>query len=360
MCLDCNEIITVGNSGSDGWSPVLALYEGTCGETSVTVQQLVDWIEGSGTKPQYSGNIMTHDWLAANPIYIGANGFVTDICDAVPLNGGSGSTGATGPTGPEGPAGAAGCDPNITLTAIVEGGELPHTVTVDEGGDNCNPTYDLSFPIDTFTDPVVIDAIVNSTTFQDYLDTIIPTLIGGTNDKNSTLTIGKVTDSNRDIYYYDELYPTMNTVKTLSLSSTLENYFKWNIIGNRMTLDFLLNIYTDSVNDPSSGVNFVFELKIPAGKSVNSSIYPESNAVAVTVYSGDGFSPIYMNSNLIAGTGVITTYTATKGSNYLLLGVTPFDESIGNGKLLGFLIQGGGLAKLIYRFQGQLTFTINS
>ncbi len=57
MCVNCDEIIQVGNSGTDGWSPILALYEGECDGDPVTVHQLVSWVDGTGTRPDYDGDI---------------------------------------------------------------------------------------------------------------------------------------------------------------------------------------------------------------------------------------------------------------------------------------------------------------
>ena len=111
-CNGCDEIIQVGNSGTDGWSPILALVESTCDAANVTVHQLVSWEGGTGTRPIYSGNIMTDAWLAANPIYLGSAGFVTDICEATNLQPADGENGATGATGEAGPAGGSGPGPS--------------------------------------------------------------------------------------------------------------------------------------------------------------------------------------------------------------------------------------------------------
>lgn len=156
MCTNCDEIIQVGNSGTDGWSPILALVESTCDAANVTVHQLVSWQGGTGTRPIYSGNIMTDAWLAAHPIYLGSSGLVTDICEATnlqPANGENGATGATGEAGPAGEAGNDGCNPDISITASVLG-DKTYEVGVTPGGTPCFPTYDLEFPIDIFTDTV--------------------------------------------------------------------------------------------------------------------------------------------------------------------------------------------------------------
>ena len=160
MCINCDEIIQVGNSGTDGWSPILALVESTCDAANVTVHQLVSWVDGTGTRPDYLGDIMTDAWLAANPIYLGSSGLVTDICEATnlqPANGANGATGATGEAGPAGEAGNDGCNPDISVSASVVGGDKTYEVDVtrlDDPLTPCFPEYYFEFPIDIFTDTV--------------------------------------------------------------------------------------------------------------------------------------------------------------------------------------------------------------
>lgn len=80
-----------GGEGDDGWSPVLAIV--TDGERRVA--QVVDWTGGGGTKP-------------ATGQYIGADGLVVAIGDAVDIRGAQGAVGTAGATGPQGPAGPTG------------------------------------------------------------------------------------------------------------------------------------------------------------------------------------------------------------------------------------------------------------
>jgi len=62
-------------SGSNGWTPVLALVA----DGARIVQRLVSWTGGTGTPP-------------ASPRYVGAEGFVTEIGDAVDVRGGAGQS----------------------------------------------------------------------------------------------------------------------------------------------------------------------------------------------------------------------------------------------------------------------------
>jgi len=308
ICNDCNEIIAVGNSGSDGWSPVLALYEGTCGETSVTVQQLVDWIEGSGTKPQYSGNIMTHDWLAANPIYIGTTGFVTDICDAVPLGGSAGSTGATGPTGPEGPQGdpgEPGCTPiaelNFEFTNNTEALNPPveTTVTIDNT-DPCAPIYDVSIDAnELFANEGLADVLIGTDAFQDALsnNTAInptPNYKYNTGTGSSQLTLGVTTE---DIQY------TGAPAGYLNFSGSNNSWVEWTIVGNKMYLNFKLLLTTYPTSNTGFGGDLL--LKIPDGRESFTTYYNSViNCVIESQNALDG--PNYIQ-------GIITTDSGVSG-----------------------------------------------
>lgn len=75
-----------GPDGDDGWSPVFA----TVSDGARRVQQLVNWIDGTGTQPGDIGK------------YVGLTGFVTDIADAIDIRGPQGNTGAQGPQGQPG------------------------------------------------------------------------------------------------------------------------------------------------------------------------------------------------------------------------------------------------------------------
>ena len=363
MCVNCDEIIQVGNSGTDGWSPILALVEGTCDEDAVTVHQLVSWVDGTGTRPDYLGDIMTDQWLIDNPIYLGSAGLVTDICDATNLIGGSGGAGTPGGTGPEGPEGPAGCTPiaelNFEFTNGGEGISPPvDTSVIIDNTDPCNPIYDVSIDAqDLFTNVDLINLLLDSTTFQTYINNLLGSSIGGVNGINNSPTISDT--GTPDVYWYGNV-GIGNLMFTSTSAATNTNFFKWNILGNRMTLDFLLNIMKVAV---SSDEDFLLELKIPGGYAVSSTVYPESNAVAVTIGElGKGTEHSLHFEERLQGTPVITTYQAFQGVNYLLLGVTPnaLDTRPSN-QLVGFNFRDEGLPGqgYCYRIQGQLTFTID-
>lgn len=365
MCIDCGSDIILNAPGSNGWSPILALVEGTCDGDPITVHQLVSWQDGSGTRPIYSGNIMTDAWLAAHPIYLGSAGLVTDICAATNLIGGSGSAGTPGGTGPEGPEGPAGCSPIAELNfEFTNGGEtlsppVDVVVTVDDT-EPCNPIYDVSIDArDLFTNNDLITALVGTTTFTDYINNLLGSSIGGINGINSSPTISDT--GTPDVFWYGNI-GIGNLIFTSTSAATNTNFFKWNILGNRMTLDFLLNIQKQS---GSSGEDFLLELKIPEDYAVSSTVYPESNAVAVTIAVPDlkVSSPSILSfGEGLQGTPVITTYQASQGANYLLLGVTPNAlDSRPSNQLVGFNFRNEGLPDngYCYRIQGQLTFTID-
>lgn len=69
----------------DGWTAIIAnVVDG-----EFIVQQVVDWIGGSGTKPDVD-------------VYIGETGFVSDIGDATDIRGAAGSDGTNGTNGVDG------------------------------------------------------------------------------------------------------------------------------------------------------------------------------------------------------------------------------------------------------------------
>jgi hypothetical protein len=361
MCINCDEIIQVGNSGTDGWSPILALYEGECDGDAVTVHQLISWDGGSGNRPSYSGNIMTDQWLIDHPIYLGSDGFVTDICEATPLNGGSGNAGTPGGTGPEGPAGPAGCAPIADLNfEFTNNGELleppvDFEVVIDDT-EPCNPIYDVSIDaLNLFTNDGLITALLDTPTFQTYIDNIVATSIGGVNGL-TTLGVSDIAKTGNPLVFYTDAMTLTTPVANLSFVGT-DNFIKHNILGNRMTIDFLFNIETTASNN----VDILLQLQIPAGKTVynvSGEVYPESNAVAVTIPSEFLQNDyIFSYEESLQGTPVITTYQAPKGSNYLSLGVTPNAYSVTSDVLYGFNFR---TADYAYRIQGQLTFTINT
>jgi len=361
MCLDCNEIITVGNTGSDGWSPVLALYEGTCGETSVTVQQLVSWIDGSGTKPDYNGDIMTDAWLAANPIYIGATGFVTDICDAVPLGGSAGTPGATGPTGatgPQGPQGDPGCTPIADLTfEFTNNGEaldpaVEYTVDIDNT-DPCAPIYSVSIDAnDLFTNTGLVNAFTSTTTFTNILNDL-PAL-------NPTPTIKKNTDSvnplsigttNEDIQYIN--FGSVSTIP--SFGSWAPSWIEWSIIGNKMYLNFEINIRYSDPGPSGNGAGIQLLMVIPNNeKRLN--VY-EKNSITI-------ISPSYTNNglNYVQWPGIITTsYTNDRFLTFGTFSIAAFTNTVGSPTLPTGTFYPGILTTNTgrdYIYTGQITFTI--
>ncbi len=82
---------SAGTAGDRGWNPVLANV--TSGER--IVQQIVDWVGGTGIRP-------------ATGEYIGATGLVADIANATNVRGAQGAVGAAGADGAAGAAGSAG------------------------------------------------------------------------------------------------------------------------------------------------------------------------------------------------------------------------------------------------------------
>jgi len=209
MCINCDEIIQVGNSGTDGWSPILALYEGECDGDPVTVHQLISWYGGSGTRPDYDGDIMTDQWLIDHPIYLGSAGFVTDICNATNLIGGNGNNGSNGTNGTNG---TNGCTPEIGITAAVVGDTVT-PLTVTENFDvPCAPTYDIEFPISIFTSDTVVDGITDSEAFSTAVTTAVNSVISGllapaetTIANVSTPTILTISDTGSPYVLYTNL-----------------------------------------------------------------------------------------------------------------------------------------------------------
>lgn len=248
MCINCDEIIQVGNSGTDGWSPILALVESTCDAANVTVHQLVSWQGGTGTRPIYSGNIMTDAWLAAHPIYLGTAGFVTDICEATnlqPANGENGATGATGEAGPAGEAGNDGCNPDISITASVVGGDKTYEVDVIPGGEPpCFPTYELEFPIELFENTVenLITSAFTAEEFAEELTSI------GTSSGPQVYLVGASGSGSLDFYVsegnyasFTQLYKVGKTVTfnfRLGLTANVSSIYGANQILIKFPLDF--------------------------------------------------------------------------------------------------------------------------
>lgn len=318
MCCDCNDIdINTGDNGYNGWSPILALVEGTCDGDDVIVHQLVSWTDGTGTRPDFNGHIMTDTWLTANPLYLGSSGLVEDICDATnlkPADGATGATGSTGATGEQGEPGDAGCDPTITITAQVEGSN-PYTVTVTPNLDDpCAPSYNLEFPIDIFTNnPDLTTAIEDAVQGALQVTPVITPI--STITPTSTPQV-RVTSSS-----------------TFTLDTSIGGlYTSYTLLGNKMTLSFRFSIVTIT-----SLMNTItkLELKIPGSKTSQNA--NESNAIGY-------------HRNSISGT-VMTPVISTNNVDTSYLDITfPINPS------------GTGLTALQgepVTFQGQITFTIN-
>ena len=323
MCTNCDEIIQVGNSGTDGWSPILALVESTCDAASVTVHQLVSWVDGTGTRPDYLGDIMTDQWLIDNPIYLGSAGLVTDICDATnlqPANGENGATGATGEAGPAGENGNDGCNPDISITASVVGGDKTYEVDVIPGGEPpCSPTYDLQFPIILFEEIIenLVGTAVNSAL------TVTPTYI-----LDPDINIG--TGDTSDIKY--TLLQTISGSPSLNIDATYANWIGYYTVGNQLTMDFRINI----AGSGGSGY-YRLEMLIPnSHTSINNNF---TNAIGYSLSNGKLDNP----------SAIITTNSTA--STHLKFGValSPYAD------IKPVLISDSGLLTII----GQITFLID-
>ena len=325
MCTDCNDVdINTSDPGNNGWSPILALVEGTCGENPVTVHQLVGWTGGTGTKPSYDGNILTDAYLLANPIYLGEDGFVTDICNATdlkPTNGEIGPTGPTGATGATGEQGTPGCDPTITITAQVSGSE-PYEVTVTREDDpltNCAPEYNFEFPIEMITE---------NTEITDAIDEAVEEALEVTPTSNGSLTISTGNSTNLK-------YTVLAGTPTVSINNTFDNWITYYELGNQMTINFRIHI---GAND---GGLIRLEMLIPNNKTSTGNDFSNSISVsaAATTIIYDFLTPtISTNSN--------TGNTHLKLSLYL----EPF------GDLPPIPV---GPDAYLFTFMGQITFLTN-
>tara|TARA_R110000868_G_scaffold184209_1_gene425678 strand:- start:493 stop:1482 length:990 start_codon:yes stop_codon:yes gene_type:complete len=327
MCVNCDEIIQVGNSGTDGWSPILALVEGTCDGDPITVHQLVSWQDGSGTRPIYSGNIMTDAWLLANPIYLGSAGLITDICSATNLIGGNGSNGNNGSNGTNG---ADACIPEIGITAAVVGDTVT-PLTVTENFDvPCAPTYDIEFPISIFTSDTVVDSITDSAAFSTAVTTAVNSVISGllapAEIMISPLTINNT--GSPDVLYSEFISTTSLSFNTGGTTS----YISYKVIGNLMYLNFRFVI---DVPPGSTSQIKNFQVKIPGGYlSANT-----SDVSAISRYSIDKPAATY--------TPLISTNNVDDG--YLIISAYNDDTNLTSFRL----VQGS-----TEYFQGQITFTI--
>ena len=181
-CTDCNDVdINTGSDGYNGWSPILALVESTCSGDDVTVHRLISWTGGTGTRPEYLGNIMTDPFLLTTPIYLGSSGFVTNICSATNLKPADGTAGAPGSDAsitveeidgtPTGTPSIVKFGPNT----ITYSGTGNNTATYDPTGDWINIAYtggDIinanSNPFYTSTDCAQTGSVIPLAAFQPY------------------------------------------------------------------------------------------------------------------------------------------------------------------------------------------------
>jgi len=257
MCNGCDEIINVGSQGFNGWTPVLGLYEGTCDGDPVTVLQIISFTGGSGTKPDYLGNIMTDQWLIDHPIYLGSAGLVTDICEAVNLQPSNGTNGTNGSNGEQGPPGEDGCTPEISFTANV-GEERPIECTVEGVIDGCTSSWNINFPEEIFTSTAVVDAVTGSETFTTAVENAIDGVLNVTPiSVPVTISTGSST-----LLQYDSSGNGIDPAPTLSLYTTAGNsWFYYYIIGNQMTIQFRFILFSNY-----SGT-IKLHVKIPANKT---------------------------------------------------------------------------------------------
>ena len=329
MCVNCDEIIQVGNSGTDGWSPILALYEGECDGDPVTVHQLVSWVDGTGTRPDYDGDIMTDQWLIDHPIYLGSTGLVTDICEATNLQPANGATGATGPQGPAGPAGEAGndgCDPVISILASVVGGDKTYEVDVIGPGESpCFPIYELEFPIEMITD---------NSELTTAIDTAVETYLSAEKTVDASISIGSVVNVNTDTYDFN--YTIISGGPSLAIDPTFTSYTAYKVIGNLMILNFRLVL----INNGTLGT-FATTLRVPGGYTFSNAL--EINAIGswVEYYAGNSGDK-YQNFVIGNISGINNTL--------LRIGVTNI-----YGDITGWGLNAGQKATLM----GQIMFTIN-
>jgi hypothetical protein len=181
-CTDCNDVdINTGPDGYNGWSPILALVKSTCSGDDVTVHRLISWTGGTGTRPEYLGDIMTDAFLLTTPIYLGNSGFVTNICSATnlkPADGTPGTPGSDASITVEEINGTPTGTPSIVKfgpNTITYSGTGNNTATYDPTGDWINIAYtggDIinadSNPFYTSTRCNAIGSVIPLAAFQPY------------------------------------------------------------------------------------------------------------------------------------------------------------------------------------------------
>jgi hypothetical protein len=241
----------------------------------------------------------------------------------------NGSNGTNGTNGSNGSAGAAGCNPDITITAVVEGGSEEYEIDVTEGGTTCSPTYELSFPIDIFEDEAVVDAITASTEFTTAINTAVATLFSVT---PTTGTFTTISDSGTpDIKY------SSAGAGVLALNATSENSYSYILVGKTLIYNFAFGV--------DAGVEFdddyTIEIKLPASKtSVNTK---QHNSISVDCISSS-YSHI-QNPCITTRYVTSTSYLglSANGKNYTSATLSPFYIVAGTGAMY---------------FRGQITINI--
>lgn len=327
-CNGCDEIITTGNQGYDGWSPVLALSEDCAGKI---VHRLISWIDGTGTKPDYNSNIMTDAWLLANPIYLSASGFTQDCDEAINLQPSNGTNGTNGTNGEQGPPGEDGCTPDISFTANV-GEERPVDCNVTGVIDGCTSSWNINFPEEIFTSATVVDAVTGSETFTTAVEDAIDGVLNVTPDSDTSLSISTAPGT-ADIIYISDALSIFTTAPVLSVPLSPSSWINSYILGNQMTVDFRIVV---EVISGSGDIELYF--KIPQGASVKTG-YTYTNTVGYNITGSTWTS--------FPGYPIVTTASAYSG--YLRLnGIT----NNGNWGISGTTSQ-------THMFTGQLTFLIN-
>lgn len=324
-CTDCNDVdINTGADGYNGWSPIYANIEETCDGTDVVIQQLISWIGGTGTKPEYSGNIMTNTWLEDNPIYLGSAGFVTTICSATNIlgaNGVAGGTGSAGEAGPAGEAGNDGCNPEISVSASVVGGDKTYEVDVtrlDDPLTPCFPEYYFEFPVEMITENSEVTNAIDAA----VLEALSPNVV------SYTYLSGDIGSKIFCISESGSVTAALNTSTYNNMS-----YIQHKILGNTMFLNFRLFLEISSVSFPAS---YYLEILIPGSKT----------------YATNSMNNIAYNLN------------ATTVS-FDIIPVISANSSSSSKLRIGFYLNNGNVSSLYgfdgttQTFNGSLTFSIN-
>lgn len=329
MCNGCDEIINVGSQGFNGWTPVLGLYEGTCDGDPVTVLQIISFTGGSGTKPDYLGNIMTDQWLIDHPIYLGSAGLVTDICEAVNLQPSNGTNGTNGTNGEQGPPGEDGCTPEISFTANV-GEERPIECTVEGVIDGCTSSWNINFPEEIFTSTTVVDAVTGSETFTTAVENAIDSVLNVT-PISVPVTISTSNTGSNLLWVDDRAAIEGILIPNITISTLASSWFYYYIIGNQMTIHFRFLLHADA-----PGL-IRLHVRIPASKT-----YALATGTPIMISRG---SIINEATPMISGAGSL------QGNSWLRI-----NDRYDNGTT-GFPI--ANIAGGYNIFSGQYTFLIN-